>query len=65
MKNKVKEIINKRGITVEELSSNTGIGRTTVYQIVNCKCITNVDYALRISKYLKMPIDELFFSDEE
>ncbi len=64
MPNKVKEIMKQRGISASELSESTGIGRTTIYQIINSKCITNIDYAFKISKYLGISVQELFFLDE-
>lgn len=65
MQNRIKNIMSKKSISVEQLADMTKIGRTTIYQIIASKCNTNVEYALRISKALGRPVSELFFSDEE
>lgn len=65
MKNKLKEIIKTRNIDIDDISQATEIGRTTIYQIMNAKCVTNVDYALRLANFLNLSVEELFFSDEE
>lgn len=64
MKNRLRKNIEEKGISIEQLSIATGIGRTTIYQIMNSKCTTNVGYALKLSKFLDVPIEKLF-SDEE
>ncbi|KHD14973.1 helix-turn-helix transcriptional regulator [Clostridium butyricum] len=65
MKNNLKKLIAENNANIEEVAKETGIGRTTIYQIMNTKCVPNVEYAFRLSKYFNVLIEELFFSDEE
>lgn len=64
MKNKLKELLFNRSISIDKLSIDLQIGRTTLYQIVNAKSIPSVRYALKIAKYLNMSVEELFIYDE-
>ncbi|OSA92669.1 UNVERIFIED_ORG: hypothetical protein B2H93_14010 [Clostridium botulinum] len=63
MKNNLGKLIKKNRISIEQLSKKTKIGRTTIYQIINSKRIPNVEYALRLSKYFNISVEELFFSE--
>lgn len=63
MKNGLKKLMKQRNITPKELSNELGIGRTTIYQIMNFKSIPNTEYALKLSKYFNVSVEELFFED--
>ncbi|WP_160687475.1 helix-turn-helix transcriptional regulator [Clostridium sp. C2-6-12] len=65
MKNKLNSLIQEKNVSIEEISKETGIGRTTLYQTINGKNIPNVEYALKLSKYFCVPLEELFYLDED
>lgn len=64
MKNKLKELLFNRNISVEKLSMDLQIGTTTLYQIANAKSTPSVKYALKIAKYFNMSVEEFFLSSE-
>jgi len=64
MKNKLKDVLFNRNISIEKLSIDLQIGKTTLYQIVNLKSTPSVKYALKIAKYLNISVEELFLSNE-
>lgn len=63
MKNKLKELLFSRNISVEKLSIDLQIGQTTLYQILNAKSTPSVKYALKIAKYFNVSVEELFYEN--
>lgn len=63
MDNKIKEILeslNNQGITTTEIISNSGIGRTQFYSVLNGESIPKLSTAIAICKALKTDIKEVF-----
>jgi len=60
MKNEIKKIRTKLGITQEELAEKAGVRRETIVFLEQGKYNPSLKLALNIAKELKTPIDELF-----
>ncbi|MFD1414765.1 MULTISPECIES: helix-turn-helix transcriptional regulator [Bacillales] len=60
MKNKIKEIRKKLGITQEQLAKECGVVRQTINCIENDKYDPTLELAFKLSKTLKVKVDELF-----
>lgn len=60
MKNKIKELRTKLGITQEELAEKVGVRRETIIFLEQGKYNPSLKLALNIAKELKTPIEELF-----
>ncbi len=56
---KLKEIIDKRGINVRELSRRTGINHSSLYTLINRDSNLRFDYALRIANELDIDVNEI------
>ena len=56
---KLKEIIDKRGINVRELSRRTGINHSSLYTLINRDSNLRFDYALRIANELEIDVNEI------
>ncbi|BAH07402.1 hypothetical protein CKR_2351 [Clostridium kluyveri NBRC 12016] len=60
LKNKIKTIRNKLGITQEQLAKKCGVVRQTINCIENDKYDPTLELAFKLSKTLKVKVDELF-----
>ncbi|AWI11002.1 MULTISPECIES: helix-turn-helix transcriptional regulator [Bacillaceae] len=60
MKNKIKEIRKKLGITQEQLAEDCGVVRQTINCIENNKYDPTLELAFKLSKTLNVKVDELF-----
>lgn len=58
--NRLKEIMQRRGITQEELSAMTGISQGALSKIINDKKEITLSTARKISNALTVPIDFLW-----
>lgn len=65
MNNNLKKIIKEKNLKYEDISKDIKIGRTTIYQIANKKSIPSVEIALKLSRYLEIPLTELFYLEDE
>ncbi len=65
MNNNLKKIIKEKNLKYEDISRDIKIGRTTIYQIANKKSIPSVEIALKLSRYLEIPLIELFYLEEK
>jgi putative transcriptional regulator len=64
LKNKIKEIRKKMGITQEQLAKECGVVRQTISCIENDKYDPTLELAFKISVILKVKVDELFIYGE-
>lgn len=64
MKNKVRELRQVRGWTQQELGARVGTSRQAIIAIENGRFDPSLPLALRLSRLLEMPIEQLFFLDE-
>ncbi|MCU9593303.1 helix-turn-helix transcriptional regulator [Caldibacillus thermolactis] len=60
MKNKIKEIRRKKGLTQEQLAKVCGVARQTINAIENDKYDPTLQLAFKLSKILQVKVDELF-----
>ncbi|MCD5001432.1 helix-turn-helix transcriptional regulator [Enterococcus saccharolyticus] len=60
MKNKINAIRKKLGITQEQLAKECGVVRQTINCIENDKYDPTLELAFKLSKTLKVKVDELF-----
>ncbi len=60
MKNKIREIRKKIGISQEELAKKCDVSRQTVNAIENNKYDPTLALAFRLAKQLDITVDELF-----
>lgn len=59
--NNIKQFRVREGLTQEELAKKINISRQMVGLIENNKTIPSVEIALKLSKVLKEPVENLFF----
>ncbi len=60
MKNKIKELRRKLGLTQETLAYNCGVVRQTINCVENDKYDPTLDLAFKIAQNLHVKVDELF-----
>ncbi len=60
LKNKIKAIRKKLGITQEQLAKECGVVRQTINCIENDKYDPTLELAFKLSKTLRVKVDELF-----
>jgi len=60
LKNKIKAIRKKLGITQEQLAEKCGVVRQTINCIENNKYDPTLELAFKLSKTLNVKVDELF-----
>lgn len=60
MANRIKEIIHKKGLKTIFVIEKTGISKSHFYEIMNGQAIPSLLNAIKISKALDVPLNELF-----
>ena len=60
VENRVQHLRTKVGITQEELAEKIGVSRQTIIAIEKGNYTPSVLLALRIAKYFKMPVEDIF-----
>jgi len=63
MKNRIKELRLKYGLTQEGLARKAGVRRVTIVFLEQGKYNPSLDLAHQVAKILKTSIDKLFFFD--
>jgi putative transcriptional regulator len=61
LKNKVYEIRIRADITQEKLSERIGVSRQTIIAIEKGNYVPSVLLALKLAKFFKKPVEELFY----
>ncbi len=61
LKNKIKIVRKKLGMTQEQLAEKCGVVRQTINSIENDKYDPTLELAFKLSKTLNMKVDELFY----
>jgi putative transcriptional regulator len=64
MKNNIKELRQKLGLTQEELAEIVGVRRETIVFLEQGKYNPSLNLAYTISKVLKKPIDKVFIFEK-
>jgi putative transcriptional regulator len=62
MKNKIKELRQKFGLTQEELAKRAGVRRETIVFLEQGKYNPSLELAFSVAKELKTSVDKLFFN---
>ena len=60
MNNRLKELRKTQKLTQDELANAVGVSRQTINAIENDKYNPTLELAIRLARYLKIPIEELF-----
>ena len=65
VRSKIYDARTKAGITQEHLAHKTGVTRQTIIAIEKGNYTPSVFLALKIAKFFKQPVNELFFLEHE
>ena len=60
MNNRLKELRKTQKLTQDELANAIGVSRQTINAIENDKYNPTLELAIRLARYLKIPVEELF-----
>ena len=60
VKNKLKEILDERGIKQNWLAEKVGITPTTLGNLLHNRFNTSLEVALKIAKFLDMKVEDIF-----
>jgi putative transcriptional regulator len=61
LKNILKEVRQKKGLTQEELGANVGVSRQTIISIERYRYKPTLELAMKIAQKLNIKIDKLFY----
>ena len=59
MKNRLKELRKSQNMTQDELANAVGVSRQTINAIENDKYNPTLELAIKLSRYLKMSVEEI------
>ena len=65
MKNKIKELRKARNITQDDLAKELNVTRQTINAIENEKYNPTLELALRLARFLDIPVEELFILSDQ
>lgn len=65
MENRLEEIRKKRGITQEQIAADLKVSRQTIGSLENGRYNPSITLALKIARYFKMSVEEIFIYEEE
>lgn len=60
MKNRIKELRKSQKLTQDELANAVGVSRQTINAIENDKYNPTLELAIKLARYLRMPVEDLF-----
>lgn len=60
IENRMEEVMLKKRVTSSSLVKMTGVSKQTMHAIMNGKMKPGVDFALKVSTVLQVPVEELF-----
>lgn len=64
IKNRLKEILDERGIKQIWLAEQIGISYKTLSNIINGRYNTSLDIALKIADVLNVKVDDIFYLEK-
>ena len=64
VKNRLKEILDERGIKQNWLAEQVGITKQTMSNLIKNRFTTSMDIAFRIAKVLNMELTDIFYDEE-
>lgn len=65
VKNKLKTILDDRGIKQTWLAEKVGVNKSTISNIINNRYATTIDLAFRIADILNLELTEIFYYEKE
>ncbi len=65
MNNRVRELRKQKGLTQDELAKALHVSRQTVNAIENNKYNPTLELAIRLARYIGLPVEQIFMLDEE
>tara|TARA_B100000925_G_scaffold290088_1_gene274460 strand:+ start:2354 stop:2602 length:249 start_codon:yes stop_codon:yes gene_type:complete len=65
LENKLKKVRKSQKVTQLELAQQVGVSRQSIYAIEASKSEPSLSLALKISKVLSVPVDEIFWLSGE
>lgn len=65
MKNSIKDLRSGAGLTQEELGRRAGVSRQTIISIEGGRYDPSLALAMKLSRLLGAPVEEIFFPEEE
>ena len=65
VKNRLKEIVDKRGLKITWLAQQANVERSTLNNIVSNRYNTNIEVCIRIAKVLDLTVDDIWYEEEE
>ena len=65
LKNNLKEVRQKKGLTQEELGTNVGVSRQTIISIERYRYKPTLELAMKLAEKLNIKIEKLFYFDQE
>ena len=65
LKNNLKEVRQKKGLTQEELSANVGVSRQTIISIERYRYKPTLELAMKLAEKLNIKIEKLFYFEQE
>jgi putative transcriptional regulator len=64
MNNKLRELRKQQKLTQDELAKALGVSRQTINAIENNKYNPTLELAMRMAKFMRIPVEQLFLLDE-
>ena len=64
MRNMVKQLRKQAGLRQEDMAKELGVSRQTIIAIENDKYDPTLELAMKIARFLKLHVDEIFFLDD-
>lgn len=65
MKNRLEELRLERGVRQEELAEALKVSRQTISSLENGRYNPSILLAIRLARYFGMPVEDIFFLEEE
>jgi putative transcriptional regulator len=65
VKNSIKDLRSGAGLTQEELGRRAGVSRQTIISIEGGRYDPSLALAMKLSRLLGAPVEEIFFPEEE
>lgn len=60
MSNKIRQAIKEKGLKISYVIAETGLAKSSFYEVMNGKSIPSLENARTISRIIGVPLDELF-----
>ena len=60
MKNRINELRKSQKLTQDELANAVGVSRQTINAIENDKYNPTLELAIKLARYLRIPVEDLF-----